>query len=96
MANVALHVREQASYHTRKVIDNAAYANILGEPERTAEQPTLSSSPPSFTSTLFSCCSNDWGPRTKRRQAQSPLFSPRSMPPQNMIIEATPLEWAIN
>ena len=96
MANVALHIKEQTSYYKRKAIDSNAYAEILGEPKQNAEGIPLGSSPPSFTSTLFSCCSNDWGPRNKRRETQSPLFSPNSMPPQNMIIDPTPLQWTNN
>ena len=89
MDNIALEITERQSQPIRRLPATAEHADLFGEPSEGSGTAagTLGTSPPSFTSTLFSCCSGDWGPRHKRREMQSPLFNPRSMPPQNMIIE---------
>ena len=89
MDNIALEITERPSHPIRRPPTTVEHADLFGEPSPTpgTSTGTLGTSPPSFTATLFSCCSGDWAPRHKRREMQSPLFSPRSMPPQNMIIE---------
>ena len=86
MDNIALEITERQSLPIRRPPTNA---DLFDEPttEPDISSGTIGTSPPSFTSTLFSCCSGDWGTRHKRREIQSPLFSPRDVPPQNMIIE---------
>ena len=92
MDNIALEITERQSRPMRRPPATAEHTDPFGDPStgESISSGTLGTSPPSFTSTLFSCCSGDWGERHKRREMQSPLFSPRSMPPQNMIIEPIP------
>ena len=92
MANVSLHIKEHYNYHNRKTMDNTVYADMIGGHKQNVP---ISSSPPSFTCALFSCCGNDWDPRNKRREVQSPLFTPTTIPPQNIIMAPKPLEWSI-
>jgi len=42
-----------------------------------------------FTSTIFSCCDIEWRKEeNKERVKKSPLFTPKTIPPQNMIIDS--------
>lgn len=92
MNNISLKITEQQSLPTHK---SSTYAYLFNEPNTIPgpSENNIGSSPPSFTSTLFSCCSGDWEIRHKRREMQSPLFTP-NMSPQNMIIE--PMDISIN
>ena len=89
MNNIALEITERQSHPIHRPPVSAERTGMFDEHTTGSgiSAGTIGSSPPSFTSTLFFCCSGDWGGRHKRREMQSPLFSPRSIPPQNTIIE---------
>ena len=84
---IIIHSTESIKYNELSPLPEYAIPN-----ENFNKSPPLACSPPSFTSILFSCCSGEWNSRKQRRDMHSPLFTPRSIPPQNIIIDPVSLE----
>ena len=90
MENVLLDIKEYAEeyaeYRYHKTVGTTTFADIYGKPGNRREQTHGISPPPSFTASLFSCCSREWGPRHEPNQTYFSFIGPKE--PQNAVIES--------
>ena len=65
MANLSLEIKEQQKYIHRN--NNSADIQMINPNQDDNNTTTcMSVSPPSFTSTFFSCCTREWTPRQSK------------------------------
>jgi hypothetical protein len=64
MANLSLEIKEQQKYIHRN--NNSADIQMINPNQDDNNATSMSVSPPSFTSTFFSCCTREWTPRQSK------------------------------
>lgn len=64
MANLSLEIKEQQKYIHRN--NNSAEIQMINPNQDDNNTTSMSVSPPSFTSTFFSCCTREWTPRQSK------------------------------
>ena len=94
MANLSLDIKEQEKYIHR--YNNNSDLQMINPNQLDNNTTCMSVSPPSFTSTIFSCCTREWTPRQSK---MTTIIQEKNSPErqQNTIInQQSNVVWSIN